>query len=42
MGVQLLQAMKGRHQFNHAEEAEIRRLLDLVRHAEPGTPQKVL
>jgi hypothetical protein len=34
--------MKGRDRFRSAEAAEIRRLLGLVRRAEPGTPQKLL
>lgn len=34
--------IKGRDRFSEAEAAEIRRLLALVRRAEPGSPQKVL
>ena len=34
--------MKGRDRFTSAEAADIRRLLGLVRRAEPGTPQKLL
>jgi hypothetical protein len=35
-------AMKGRKSFTNEEAVAIRRLLALVRRAEPGTPQKVL
>src|SRR4051794_30987779 len=34
--------MKGRDRFTSSDAAEIRRLLKLVRKAEPGTPQKLL
>src|SRR5215207_11504880 len=34
--------MKGKDRFSRSEADEIRRLLDLVRRAEPGPPQKLL